>query len=460
LPPHRFKEHKLLREGRPSRLTEERIQQLNSIGFLWEAQRGGPRKKRRDSDSATGSAKSCEQDSCADEDRFVINRDNSVTHLASAPDETAGTLDATATVYSPLQGTAGILTSHGIQSALIALNAQVAPEHHTAARIDSTASLAAVAADSASMQNLFPSSSLEMAYRQALLQSRLLNSLEKTHNNPLLGTDGAQAASYEVLQLQYRQGSAPAFSMTKPEANMTKKRKKLDIASMSFYGPSPSSQPVRVMQKEGHDAGRRPVSNIVLVSNPQETRGTEILLPNVSTFYSPLPKQKLGTPTGAQHWVKIPENRPMRMATDTIPVKKKRNSTDRLGSLPSSPPNTSTTKQIAKSTKPQQPRQNGSQFDSADPQRDTPYQDDDVAIFREKLVLDTASKDFISQDNAVEIKEASLDSAAVNSGLSIGSLMEERGTAHSVTKSKESEEQVNIHVGSNFDDSSNNVFDE
>jgi len=39
-------EYKLLREGRSSRLTEDRIKMLQDIDFVWEAQRGGPRKRK------------------------------------------------------------------------------------------------------------------------------------------------------------------------------------------------------------------------------------------------------------------------------------------------------------------------------------------------------------------------------------------------------------------------------
>lgn len=40
-------EYKLIRKGRQSRLTEERVDLLNKIDFIWEAQRGGPRRKRK-----------------------------------------------------------------------------------------------------------------------------------------------------------------------------------------------------------------------------------------------------------------------------------------------------------------------------------------------------------------------------------------------------------------------------
>lgn len=40
-------EYKLLQKGRSSRLTDDRIRQLNQVDFIWEAQRGGPRRKRK-----------------------------------------------------------------------------------------------------------------------------------------------------------------------------------------------------------------------------------------------------------------------------------------------------------------------------------------------------------------------------------------------------------------------------
>lgn len=40
-------EYKLMRDGRPSRLTDDRIRLLEKVGFVWEAQRGGPRKRKR-----------------------------------------------------------------------------------------------------------------------------------------------------------------------------------------------------------------------------------------------------------------------------------------------------------------------------------------------------------------------------------------------------------------------------
>lgn len=41
-------EYKLAREGLPTRLTADRIEALNTVGFVWEAQRGGPRRRKRD----------------------------------------------------------------------------------------------------------------------------------------------------------------------------------------------------------------------------------------------------------------------------------------------------------------------------------------------------------------------------------------------------------------------------
>lgn len=40
-------EYKLIQKGRQSRLTEDRIGLLDKIDFVWEAQRGGPRRKRK-----------------------------------------------------------------------------------------------------------------------------------------------------------------------------------------------------------------------------------------------------------------------------------------------------------------------------------------------------------------------------------------------------------------------------
>uniref|UniRef100_A0A6U6FJ73 Helicase-associated domain-containing protein n=1 Tax=Odontella aurita TaxID=265563 RepID=A0A6U6FJ73_9STRA len=40
-------EMKLMKQGRPSRLTEERTLRLNDIGFVWEAQRGGAKPKKK-----------------------------------------------------------------------------------------------------------------------------------------------------------------------------------------------------------------------------------------------------------------------------------------------------------------------------------------------------------------------------------------------------------------------------
>lgn len=45
-----FQEYKLLREGRSSRLTTQRIALLEGINFVWEAQRGGPRKRKTNKD--------------------------------------------------------------------------------------------------------------------------------------------------------------------------------------------------------------------------------------------------------------------------------------------------------------------------------------------------------------------------------------------------------------------------
>uniref|UniRef100_A0A7S1ZFL4 Helicase-associated domain-containing protein n=1 Tax=Trieres chinensis TaxID=1514140 RepID=A0A7S1ZFL4_TRICV len=52
-------EMKLLRDGRPTRLTEERIRLLNKAGFVWESQRGkrGGRKKRKSSGLCVGVSK-------------------------------------------------------------------------------------------------------------------------------------------------------------------------------------------------------------------------------------------------------------------------------------------------------------------------------------------------------------------------------------------------------------------
>ena len=40
-------EYKLLQKGRSSRLTDDRIDLLNKVDFIWEAQRGGPRRRRK-----------------------------------------------------------------------------------------------------------------------------------------------------------------------------------------------------------------------------------------------------------------------------------------------------------------------------------------------------------------------------------------------------------------------------
>lgn len=45
-------EYKLLIDGRPSRLTDERIKKLSDIGFIWEARRGGPPGPRVKDDDA------------------------------------------------------------------------------------------------------------------------------------------------------------------------------------------------------------------------------------------------------------------------------------------------------------------------------------------------------------------------------------------------------------------------
>ena len=48
-------EYKLLRKGRSSRLTNDRIKLLDNIGFVWEAQRGGPRRRRSSANSGGSS---------------------------------------------------------------------------------------------------------------------------------------------------------------------------------------------------------------------------------------------------------------------------------------------------------------------------------------------------------------------------------------------------------------------
>jgi len=40
-------EYKLLQRGKTSRLTDDRIELLNKVDFIWEAQRGGPRRRRK-----------------------------------------------------------------------------------------------------------------------------------------------------------------------------------------------------------------------------------------------------------------------------------------------------------------------------------------------------------------------------------------------------------------------------
>jgi hypothetical protein len=40
-------EYKMLERGRSSRLTDDRIKLLNKVDFVWEAQRGGPKRKRK-----------------------------------------------------------------------------------------------------------------------------------------------------------------------------------------------------------------------------------------------------------------------------------------------------------------------------------------------------------------------------------------------------------------------------
>ena len=58
-----------MRKGRSSRLTNDRIKLLNNIGFVWEAQRGGPRRRR----SSNNSGGSSEDMSATDEGNMAQN---------------------------------------------------------------------------------------------------------------------------------------------------------------------------------------------------------------------------------------------------------------------------------------------------------------------------------------------------------------------------------------------------
>jgi len=49
-------DYKVFKQGRPSRLTQEKIDTLNGIQFVWEAQRGGKRRKLRPLDEGQGTA--------------------------------------------------------------------------------------------------------------------------------------------------------------------------------------------------------------------------------------------------------------------------------------------------------------------------------------------------------------------------------------------------------------------
>lgn len=87
-------EMKLLRGGRPTRLTEERIHQLNDGGFVWESQRGkrGGRKKKRKSTDQNGRIEAPESPSAslpharpsAMAARVITDSDSSLPPLSSS----------------------------------------------------------------------------------------------------------------------------------------------------------------------------------------------------------------------------------------------------------------------------------------------------------------------------------------------------------------------------------------
>lgn len=83
-------EMKLLKEGKPTRLTEERIHLLNDGGFVWESQRGkrGGRKKKRKSTStgaaASPSAKLSHARPSAMAARVITDSDSSLPPLSSS----------------------------------------------------------------------------------------------------------------------------------------------------------------------------------------------------------------------------------------------------------------------------------------------------------------------------------------------------------------------------------------
>jgi hypothetical protein len=50
LEPYQRQEYRSMAKGKPSRLTEDRIRQLNEVNFIYEARRGGPRRSARATD--------------------------------------------------------------------------------------------------------------------------------------------------------------------------------------------------------------------------------------------------------------------------------------------------------------------------------------------------------------------------------------------------------------------------
>jgi hypothetical protein len=95
-------EYKLLRDGRISRLTEERVQLLNALEFVWEAQRGGScKRKNMEGSSDDGETSSDEGQTIAapthPESKMTTSQPSFVDHVGNVGGLASGISTTTAT---------------------------------------------------------------------------------------------------------------------------------------------------------------------------------------------------------------------------------------------------------------------------------------------------------------------------------------------------------------------------
>jgi len=136
-------DYKALSEGRPSRLTPEKIQLLNSIGMVWDAQRGGNRQRGRYRPMSEYTAKSSSDEQTNDES---LAAQSSVIEVSSSTcpvgnitgDQTRKRTRSTSTSSSPLPRTSPINEERRAMTSAVPPSVELFPPSLSAAASQNT----------------------------------------------------------------------------------------------------------------------------------------------------------------------------------------------------------------------------------------------------------------------------------------------------------------------------------